>query len=47
MEELWNDLAKTYPFYLRCAYPMSGFDREDHQCIVSEDLRGTFPCVSG
>jgi signal transduction histidine kinase len=30
LEELWNDLAKTYPFYLRCAYPMSGFDREDH-----------------
>jgi signal transduction histidine kinase len=30
LEELWNDLARTYPFYLRCAYPMSGFHREDH-----------------
>lgn len=30
LEELWNDLAQTYPFYLRCAYPMSGFNREDH-----------------
>ena len=30
LEELWNELAQTYPFYLRCAYPMSAFDREDH-----------------
>jgi MEDS: MEthanogen/methylotroph, DcmR Sensory domain len=30
LERLWNGLAKTYPFSLRCAYPMSGFDREDH-----------------
>jgi len=30
LEELWNDLAQRYPFYLRCAYPMSGFNREDH-----------------
>ena len=30
LEELWNELAQRYPFYLRCAYPMSGFHREDH-----------------
>jgi signal transduction histidine kinase len=30
LEQLWNDLAQTYPLSLRCAYPMSGFGREDH-----------------
>jgi len=30
LEQLWNDVIKTYPLSLRCAYPMSGFDREDH-----------------
>lgn len=30
LEELWNELARTYPFSLRCAYPMGRFDREDH-----------------
>lgn len=30
LEQLWNDLARTYPFSLRCAYPMSGFDCENH-----------------
>src|SRR5260370_15502553 len=36
LEELWNDLARTYPFYLRCAYPMSGFHREDHGASVQK-----------
>jgi signal transduction histidine kinase len=26
LEQLWNDLAKTHSFSLRCAYPMAGFD---------------------
>jgi signal transduction histidine kinase len=30
LEQLWNNLAQTHPFSLRCAYPMSGFDRENH-----------------
>lgn len=30
LEQLWNDLAKTYPLALRCAYPISAFDREEH-----------------
>jgi signal transduction histidine kinase len=30
LEQLWNDLARTYPLSLRCAYPMTGFGREDH-----------------
>jgi PAS domain S-box-containing protein len=29
-ERLWNQLAKTYSFSLRCAYPMQGFCREEH-----------------
>jgi signal transduction histidine kinase/ActR/RegA family two-component response regulator len=27
LEELWNDLGRTRPFSLFCAYPMSGFGR--------------------
>ena len=30
LEQLWNDLARTHPFSLRCAYPMSSFCREEH-----------------
>src|SRR5579863_6007759 len=30
LEQLWNGLAQTYSFSLRCAYPMSGFCREEH-----------------
>jgi signal transduction histidine kinase len=30
LEELWNDLSRTYSFSLRCAYPMSSFSREEH-----------------
>lgn len=30
LEQLWNDLAKTHSFSLCCAYPMSGFYREQH-----------------
>jgi signal transduction histidine kinase len=29
LEELWNDLARTHAFSLRCAYPMSSFSREE------------------
>jgi signal transduction histidine kinase len=30
LEQLWNDLARNYSLSLRCAYPISGFDREYH-----------------
>jgi signal transduction histidine kinase len=30
LEELWNGLARTHSFTLRCAYPMQHFDREEH-----------------
>jgi signal transduction histidine kinase len=40
LEQLWNDLARVYPLSLRCAYPMTDFDRQDHgellQKICSE-----------
>jgi hypothetical protein len=28
LEDLWNDLAASYPFSLFCAYPMRAFDRD-------------------
>ena len=31
LEQLWNTLAKTHTFSLRCAYPIGGFDRHDHR----------------
>jgi PAS domain S-box-containing protein len=30
LEQLWNQLRQTHSFSLRCAYPMAGFNREDH-----------------
>jgi signal transduction histidine kinase len=30
LEQLWNNLAETHSFSLRCAYPISGFDRDHH-----------------
>jgi PAS domain S-box-containing protein len=30
LEQLWDDLAQTHSFSLRCAYPITGFDREEH-----------------
>jgi PAS domain S-box-containing protein len=30
LEQLWNDLAQTHSFSLRCGYPMKGFYREEH-----------------
>jgi hypothetical protein len=28
LEQLWNGLARTHSFHLRCAYPASGFQGE-------------------
>jgi len=30
LERLWNQLAKTHVFSLRCAYPLTAFSREEH-----------------
>src|SRR6266853_515610 len=30
LEQLWNDLGDKHSFFLRCAYPMQAFDREEH-----------------
>jgi signal transduction histidine kinase len=30
LEQLWNDLARSYSFQLHCAYPLKGFDQESH-----------------
>jgi len=35
LEELWNDLAKTHSFYLRCAYPASSFRDEQSESYTA------------
>jgi signal transduction histidine kinase len=30
LEQLWNDLAQTHSFSLRCAYPLAGFHDDTH-----------------
>ena len=30
LERLWNELARAHTFHLHCAYPMKGFNREQH-----------------
>ena len=30
LERLWNGLAATHSFTLRCAYPIAGFSRQEH-----------------
>jgi PAS domain S-box-containing protein len=30
LEQLWNDLAKTYSFHLWCGYPLSYFSQPEH-----------------
>jgi len=36
LEKLWNDLAKTHKFSLRCAYPLTGFPRtEDGESFMA------------
>jgi signal transduction histidine kinase len=36
LEQLWNELAKTHSFSLRCAYPIALFDREAHGQILQQ-----------
>ena len=30
LEKLWNELAQTHRFHLRCAYSIKGFDKPEH-----------------
>jgi signal transduction histidine kinase len=34
LEQLWNELARTEPFSLFCAYPMSSFNREEDSGLL-------------
>ena len=46
LEELWNDLAQTHAFSLRCAYPMGDFHREEHSAAfraICEQHSGVIP----
>ena len=46
LEELWNDLAQTHAFSLRCAYPMADFHREEHSAAfraICEQHSGVIP----
>src|SRR5438093_517355 len=46
LEELWNDLAQTHAFSLRCAYPMADFHRKEHSAAfraICEQHSGVIP----
>ncbi|HTX16019.1 MAG TPA: MEDS domain-containing protein, partial [Candidatus Baltobacteraceae bacterium] len=54
LEQLWNDLAKTRKFFLRCAYPMAGFSRPEytepflklcaaHSSVIPEEAYASLP----
>jgi len=30
LEQLWDELARSHSFSLRCAYPITGFNRDEH-----------------
>ena len=36
LEEMWNDLAQSYPFTLFCAYPTSGFAKDPHSEVFND-----------
>jgi len=35
LEHLWNELSQSHCFHLRCAYPISSFDRDTHTELFS------------
>src|SRR5580658_1044414 len=46
LEKLWNQMARTYSFSLRCAYPMQGFCRVEHAdslLRICEEHSGVVP----
>lgn len=36
LEQLWNDLARTYSFDLRCAYPISSFGQAADNALIEK-----------
>ncbi len=53
LEELWNELAKSHSFSLRCAYPMTGFSKKEqeepflkicsaHSDVIPDESYGVF-----
>jgi len=36
LEQLWNDLARTHSFTLRCGYPMAGFSEEGDAELIQK-----------
>ena len=40
LEELWNDLQRTHPFSLLCAYPMKSFDGDSLALPLGEVCAG-------
>jgi signal transduction histidine kinase len=36
LEQLWNELASTHSFFLRCAYPLAQFDLTEHEAAFSK-----------
>jgi signal transduction histidine kinase len=47
LERLWNELAKTHSFHLRCAYPITAFNREAHAEIFLEICGEHFAVIPG
>ena len=46
LEQLWNELAKTHRFNLRCAYPIRAFDKTEHAATflkICSEHSGIFP----
>jgi PAS domain S-box-containing protein len=37
LEQLWNGLAKTHSFSLRCAYPIGSFARAEHSAVIPSE----------
>ena len=49
LEKLWNDLAKTHSFALRCAYPLNGFSHQDDSELfvkICSEHSGVIPSES-
>lgn len=47
LERLWNELGKIHSFNLRCAYPITGFNREAHAKAFLEICREHSAVIPG
>lgn len=36
LEQLWNELARSYAFHLHCAYPIAFFYEEQHAALIAK-----------